>query len=108
MCFQIFSLADRVLTVDQPYETTMTSIKLSAEETRNRFGVAIPIENFPNEITSLEMKNVQTVLKYMEVWVSWVSIRHKYVIYLLSCPADCLFPNRKQGHRIRQASLCSK
>ena len=45
----------------------MPSIKLSADETAKRFGVAKAIDNFPTSLTSQEEKNVKTVLKYMEV-----------------------------------------
>ena len=48
-------------------EIMSASVKLSADETKARFGVAIAIENFPSDITPSEAKNVQTVLNYMEV-----------------------------------------
>ena len=42
-------------------------LKLSAEETKARFGVAKAIENFPSSLTPEEEANVKTVLEYMEV-----------------------------------------
>ncbi len=45
----------------------MPSIKLTAEETKTRFGVAKAIGSFPSSLTKEEEANVKTVLQYMEV-----------------------------------------
>ena len=57
-----------ILTVGHPEHCGMMSItKLSAEDTKKRFGVSKPIEHFPLSLTEQEEKNVRTVLEYMEV-----------------------------------------
>ncbi|EKM53524.1 uncharacterized protein PHACADRAFT_186179 [Phanerochaete carnosa HHB-10118-sp] len=45
----------------------MPAIKLTAEQTKERFGVAKAIENFPANLTSQEEKHVRVVLEYMEI-----------------------------------------
>ncbi|KAK7691381.1 hypothetical protein QCA50_004780 [Cerrena zonata] len=65
-----------------------TSIKLSADETKNRFGVSIAIENFPSEITAVEAKNVQTVLSYMEIAYSPTDNKGTESVKHLCAPND--------------------
>ena len=45
----------------------MPSIKLTAEQTAQRFGVHKAIEHFPADLTAQEEANVKVVLEYMEV-----------------------------------------
>lgn len=45
----------------------MPSIKLTAEETKRRFGVSKAIDNFPSSLTKQEEANVKVVLEYMDV-----------------------------------------
>ena len=52
---------------EQSLANIMSPIKLSAEQTKERFGVAKAIENFPSNLTPQEEKNVKVVLEYMEV-----------------------------------------
>ena len=47
----------------------MAPIKLSAEETKRRFGVSKIVANFPSSLTAEEEANVKTVLEYMEVGI---------------------------------------
>lgn len=45
----------------------MPIIKLTAEQTKERFGVAKAIEHFPASLSATEEANVKVVLEYMEV-----------------------------------------
>ena len=45
----------------------MTIVTLTADQTKQRFGVAKAIENFPSNLTPQEEANVRVVLEYMEV-----------------------------------------
>lgn len=45
----------------------MPIVKLTAEETQARFGVAKAIEHFPSHLTAQEEANVKVVLEYMEI-----------------------------------------
>ncbi|CAL1711899.1 unnamed protein product [Somion occarium] len=42
-------------------------IELSAEETKRRFGVAIPIRNFPYQLNHREENNVKLVMEYIGI-----------------------------------------
>ncbi|KIP04986.1 hypothetical protein PHLGIDRAFT_120218 [Phlebiopsis gigantea 11061_1 CR5-6] len=44
----------------------MQVVNLTAEQTKDRFGVATAIENFPSSLTLQEEANVQVVLAYIE------------------------------------------
>lgn len=45
----------------------MPVVKLTAEQTKQRFGVEKAIESFPSALTPQEEANVKVVLEYMEV-----------------------------------------
>jgi hypothetical protein len=46
---------------------SMPTTKLSAEQTKARFGVSKTIKAFPSKLTEQEAKNVGIVLQYMRV-----------------------------------------